>query len=139
MWRPTLVCKITFFLALVSSRCNTNFQCTYHFYSCWLSVEKGTIFGFVAPMLAIILVSKINCVAIMDSTESVQINALFMVLALQTLASVRKRQFEKKKDSKFKARQELGRLVGIYSILPISKFMIVLIVFIATRSDSIII
>ena len=25
--------------------------------SCWLSVEKGTIFGFVGPMLAIILVS----------------------------------------------------------------------------------
>ena len=24
--------------------------------SCWLSVEEGTIFGFVAPMLAILLV-----------------------------------------------------------------------------------
>ena len=30
-----------------------NFMC-----SCWLSAEKGTIFGFVAPMLVIILVRR---------------------------------------------------------------------------------
>ena len=41
---------------------NINFNITliffnhFHCNSCWLSVEKGTIFGFVAPMLAIILV-----------------------------------------------------------------------------------
>ena len=27
-------------------------------YSCWLSTEKGTIFAFVAPMIAIIIVSQ---------------------------------------------------------------------------------
>ena len=33
--------------------------CLYHhFYSCWLSESKGTIWAFVAPMLLIILVRK---------------------------------------------------------------------------------
>lgn len=29
---------------------------SYFSFSCWLSVEQGTIFGFVAPMLVVILV-----------------------------------------------------------------------------------
>ena len=29
--------------------------------SCWMSIEEGTIFGFVAPILAIILVSGQAC------------------------------------------------------------------------------
>ena len=30
-----------------------------HIYSCWLSTEKGVIWAFVAPMLAIITVSEL--------------------------------------------------------------------------------
>ena len=85
-------------------------------------MEKGTIFGFVAPMLAIIVVSKsYKHMAIiyygrylMHSSRFnlhiVQLNTFFLVMALLTLASARKRQIKRKKDDTFKARQELGRL-----------------------------
>lgn len=46
-----------------------------------------------------------------------QINTVFLVLALHTLANARKRQIERKNDSAFKARQELGRL-AIMTIIP---------------------
>jgi len=34
----------------------TSLHVVFHCFSCWLSVEQGTIFAFVAPMMAIIIV-----------------------------------------------------------------------------------
>ena len=32
----------------------------YHTNSCWIGVERGAIWGFVAPMLAVIVVSRLS-------------------------------------------------------------------------------
>ena len=58
-------------------------------YSCWLSSEKGTIFAFVAPMLAIIIVSRnskhVKFPVLIDFVCHLQINTVFLVFALVAL------------------------------------------------------
>ena len=84
-------------------------------YSCWLSVEKSTIFGFVAPMLAIILVCIQFTELFYSRSESVctymQVNVFFMVLALHTLLKAKRHPIERRNDSTLKGSTELGRLV----------------------------
>ena len=92
-------------------------------HSCWMSVDKGTIFGFVAPMLAIILVRKCTIQfkvkkisAPIDFTNMhtyTQINAVFMILALRTLWRVKRDQNKMQNESKFQASQNLGRLASV--------------------------
>ena len=61
-----------------------------------------------------------TCISNPTGSLYVQLNAFFLVMALITLASARKRQFKRKKGGTFKARQELGRLVAKTSVLNFS-------------------
>ena len=77
----------------------------YSFYlsSCWLSVQRGVIWAFVAPMLAVILVSLLPY-ALLDSSCSTQINVVFLGLALRVLYKNRKEKIgsSEEKDSRKK-------------------------------------
>ena len=61
MWRFAIVSYSYNLKATINSDLVINFDVC--IFSCWMSVDKGTIFGFVVPMLAIILVSLV-CVSI---------------------------------------------------------------------------
>ena len=85
--------------------------CAQCHHSCWMSVDGGTIFGFVGPTLVIVLVSthSVDSATFSDLNDCIQINIAFLVLALQTLWNVKRDQHQKQKDSKFQVSQKLGR------------------------------
>ena len=81
-----------------------------------MSVDKGTIYGFVAPMLAIILVSvyiKHKNFFHREITYT-QINAVILVLVLRIVWREKKskQRFESKNKRKFQDSQRLGRYVN---------------------------
>ena len=61
-------------------------------FSCWIDTEKGAIWGFVAPMLAIIFVSYFYfycCCKLYDFVVK-QVNIIFLLLALCSLYTSRR-------------------------------------------------
>ena len=105
---------------LITSDSYTFFQI---FFSCWMSVEKGTVFAFVVPVLVIILVIKtirlgINdwalptprssihwshfiCICLLPDNNYIkkwlhtcpQINVVFLFFAVRSLLRSKKRQW----------------------------------------------
>ena len=71
------------------------------FISCWLSIEKGTIWAFAAPVVLIMMVSNIaKCLIVIHGFIPWQVNIVFLLIVMVVLVRKGRSKLPDGKDAK---------------------------------------